>query len=94
MKSNLAAAVLAVTLLAAGATPAAERTVTLAVEDMTCASCPYIVKQVLAGVSGVRAVDVSFEEKKAVVTFDDGRTNVVALTAATTNVGFPSRVME
>ena len=94
MKSNLAAAVLAVTLLAAGATPAAERTVTLAVDGMTCASCPYIVKQVLAGVSGVRAVDVSFEEKKAVVTFDDGRTNVVALTVATTNVGFPWRVME
>ena len=94
MKPVLAVAAFAVTLLAAGATLAAERTVTLAVNDMTCAACPYIVKQVLAGVSGVRAVDVSFEEKMAVVTFDDGRTNVAALTAATANVGFPSRSMQ
>ena len=94
MKPYLAAAALAVTLLAADATLAGEASVTLAVDGMTCAACPYIVKQVLAGVSGVRAVDVSFEEKKAVVTFDDGRTNVAALTAATANVGFPSRLMQ
>ena len=94
MKPVLAAAAFAATLLAAGTTPAAERTVTLAVEGMTCASCPYIVKQVLTGVAGVRAVAVSFPEKKAVVTYDDGRTNVVALTAATANVGFPSRLMQ
>ena len=94
MKPVLAAAAFAATLLAAGATPAAERTVTLAVDGMTCASCPYIVKQVLAGVSGVRAVAVSFPEKKAVVTYDDGKTSIAVLTAATTDVGFPSRVME
>ena len=93
MKRYLAGAVVAATLLSAAAALAVERTVTLAVEGMTCASCPYIVKQVLAGVSGVRAVDVSFEEKKAVVTFDDGKTNAAALTAATSNVGFPSRLM-
>ena len=86
MKSNLAAAVLAVTLLAADAT--------LAVDGMTCAACPYIVKQALAGVSGVRTVAVSFPDKKAVVTYDAGTTSIAVLTAATTNVGFPSRVME
>ena len=94
MKPVLAAAAFAATLLAAGATPAAERTVTLAVDGMTCAACPYIVKQALAGVSGVRTVAVSFPEKKAVVTYDDGKTSIAVLTAATTNVGFPSRVME
>ncbi|MFQ5618258.1 MAG: cation transporter [Rhodospirillales bacterium] len=94
MKPFLAAAAVAATVLAAGATVAGERSVTLAVDGMTCAACPYIVKQTLAGVSGVRAVAVSFPEKKAVVTYDDGKTSIAVLTAATTNVGFPSRVME
>ncbi len=46
-----------------------------------------------ARVDGVKAVDVSFEEKKAVVLYDDAKTNVEALTAATTNHGFPSSVI-
>ncbi len=94
MKPFLAAAVLAVTLLAADATLAGEASVTLAVDGMTCAACPYIVKQALAGVSGVRTVAVSFPDKKAAVTYDDGKTSIAVPTAATTNVGFPSRVME
>ena len=40
------------------------------------------------------AVAVSFKKKTAVVAFDDSKTNVAALTAATANVGFPSRVIE
>ena len=94
MKPFLAAAAVAAAVLAASATVAGERSVTLAVDGMTCAACPYIVKQALAGVSGVRTVAVSFPEKKAVVTYDDGKTSIAVLTAATTNVGFPSRVME
>ena len=94
MKPNLAAAALAVTVLAADATLAGEASVTLAVDGMTCVACPYIVKQALAGVSGVRTVAVSFPEKKAVVTYDDGKPSIAVLTAATTDVGFPSRVME
>lgn len=69
---------------------AGERTVTLAVENMTCPTCPYIVKQTLAAVSGVKTVDVSFEERTAIVTFDDAQTNVDALTAATAGNGYPS----
>ena len=94
MKPYLAAAALAVTVLAADATLAGEASVTLAVDGMTCVACPYIVKQALAGVSGVRTVAVSFPEKKAVVTYDDGKTNVAVLTAATADVGFPSRLMQ
>ncbi|MFB3134305.1 MAG: cation transporter [Rhodospirillales bacterium] len=94
MKPYLAAAALAVTVLAADATLAGEASVTLAVDGMTCVACPYIVKQALAGVSGVRTVAVSFPDKKAVVTYDAGKTSFAVLTAATNNVGFPSRVME
>ena len=81
-------------LLFGGGALAAEQMVTLAVENMTCFSCPYIVKQSLTRVDGVRAVDVSLEEKKAVVQYDDARTNVEALTAASTKYGFPSSVIK
>ncbi len=93
MKRILAITALAMAVLAAGDALAAERTVTLKVDNMFCASCPYIVKQVLAEVPGVRTVKVSFKNKTALVTFDDGKTNVAALTAATTNVGFSSTLL-
>src|SRR3546814_17352752 len=79
-------------LVAASAAQAAERTVTLNVEGMTCASCPYIVRQSLASVDGVVAVDVSFDDKIAVVTFDDSKAEAADLTKATAAMGFPSQV--
>lgn len=70
---------------------AAERTVILDVDNMTCASCPYIVKQSLTRLSGVTAAAASFEEKTATVTFDDTRTGIAELTQATGEAGYPSR---
>ncbi len=93
MKPILAITALAMAVLAAGDALAAERTVTLKIDNLFCASCPYIVKQVLAEVPGVRTVKVSFKNKTALVKFDDGKTNVAALTAATTNVGFSSTLL-
>jgi mercuric ion binding protein len=93
MSRLLSAAAVSVTLLAGVAAMAAERTVTLAVDGMTCASCPYIVRTVLQEVPGVARAEVSYAEKMAVVTFDDATTTVAALTQATAGVGFPSRVI-
>lgn len=70
---------------------AAQKTVKLAVENMNCASCPYIVKQVLKNVPGVNNVDVSYKEKTATVTFDDSKANVENLTRATLDQGYPSQ---
>jgi mercuric ion binding protein len=72
---------------------AAQQTVTLAVENMYCEACPYIVKQSLAKVSGVESVAVSFEQKTATVTYDDEKTAPDALTSATTQAGYPSKVI-
>ena len=69
---------------------AAERTVTLAVQNMFCAACPHTVKASLQAVQGVSKVAVSLQDKTAVVTYDDAKTDVKALTAATTNAGYPS----
>lgn len=73
---------------------AGERTVTLAVRNMTCASCPYIVQKTLEGVPGVTRAHVSFEDKTAVITFDDSKADVAALTGATSGVGYPARLVE
>ncbi len=79
-------------LMLAAAVPAlaAIRTVTLDVPGMTCLVCPITVKKALKAVSGVSKVDVSFAKKEAVVTYDDVKTNVAALTKATAGAGYPS----
>ena len=69
---------------------AAEKTVMLAVQNMYCAACPHTVKASLEAVPGVTKVVVSFKEKTAVVTYDDEKSDLTALTTATTNAGCPS----
>jgi len=83
-------AVIAMALLAPSAAFAGERTVTLAVKNMYCAACPHTVKASLEAVPGVAKAVVSYKDKTAIVTYDDARTDVKALTAATTNAGYPS----
>jgi mercuric ion binding protein len=73
---------------------AATKTVTLSVPGMTCAACPITVKRALTNVHGVTKTDVSFERREALVTFDDSRTNVQALTEATKNAGYPSTAVK
>jgi mercuric ion binding protein len=81
---------MAVGVFASSAAFAADKTITLAVKNMYCAACPHTVKASLQAVPGVKAVTVSFKDKTAVVTYDDTRTDVKALTAATTDAGYPS----
>lgn len=71
---------------------AAEKIVTLDVKNMTCAMCPITVKKSLEKVDGVSAVKISYDDKTALVTFDDATTNDKVLTEATTNAGYPSSV--
>lgn len=71
---------------------AATKTVTLAVPGMTCATCPITVRTALARVVGVERTDVSFDKREAVVTYDDAKTTVAALTKATADAGYPSTV--
>jgi periplasmic mercuric ion binding protein len=90
MNKLLMSTALSLCLLAPAAVLAAEKTVTLAVKNMYCAACPHTVKASLEAVRGVTKVAVSYEDKTATVTFDDAKTEVDALTAATTNAGYPS----
>jgi mercuric ion binding protein len=98
MRQILAAAFLTVASVSSVPAIAAERTATLLVENMYCASCPFIVKRTLAGVPGVTNVDISYKqatsEVVAIIDYDDTKADVTALTAATSSVGFPSRVIQ
>jgi mercuric ion binding protein len=91
MVKLLASAFLAIGLLASStAAFAAQQTVTLAVQNMYCEACPYMVKKTLERVAGVAKVTVSFKDKTAVVIYDDAKTGVKALTDATAGAGYPS----
>lgn len=90
MKKLLSAVVAA--FLLASPVWAAPKTVTLTVSNMTCATCPITVKKALTRVNGVTKAAVDFDKKEAVVTFDDAKTSVTALTKATTDAGYPSTV--
>jgi len=100
MKRALAFAALLTAALASTSAAGGDRTVTLNVPNMFCASCPYIVKRSLEKVDGVSSVNVFLFERIATatatvtvtVTFDDDRTNVAALMRATEEAGFPSTV--
>jgi mercuric ion binding protein len=83
-------AAIAVNVLASSTAWAAEKTITLAVNNMYCADCPFIVRKSLEAVPGVSKAVVSYKDKTAVVTYDDSKVDVAALTRATTEAGYPS----
>ncbi|SUI58861.1 mercury resistance system periplasmic binding protein MerP [Shewanella baltica] len=70
------------------------QSITLDLPTMNCAMCPITVKKALSRVDGVSSVEVSYEQKEAVVNFDDDKTHAAALVQATTNAGYPSIIKE
>ena len=64
--------------------------VALSVPGMNCELCPLTIKKAISKVPGVLSVQASYETKQAVVTFDDSKTTVEALTKATAKAGYPS----
>ena len=81
-------------LLAAGVAFAVPpHTVTLAVDNMTRGTCPIVVRKALEHVPGVTSTAIDFDKKTATVTFDPDKMTSARLTQATTDAGFPSRVI-
>ena len=69
--------------------PSGLQTVTLNIENMTCAMCTVTIKKALQKVDGVQQVTVDYDSKTAVVTFDTLKTDSEALIKATTDAGYP-----
>lgn len=70
---------------------AGERTVTLAIDKMTCSLCPLTVSMAIKDVAGVKDVAVDYKTKTATVIYDDARTTVGKLAAASRRAGYPAR---
>lgn len=64
------------------------RTVTFRVEGMTCGGCVIGVRKVLTRIEGVANVEVSYEQQRAVVTYDPAKVTVDQMIAAIKTLGY------
>lgn len=71
----------------------AEQTATFAVEKMTCAACPIIVRKAMEAVDGVKSVSVDFDAKTVTVVFDNAVTSAQQISEASTNAGYPASIV-
>jgi len=68
--------------------PTFVHTVTLDIEGMTCASCEGHVKNAVGKLPGIIETNVSFEQGRAIVRFDNTRTNATDINAAVDETGY------
>ena len=68
--------------------------VVLQIDNMTCAACAVTVNKSLRVIDGVADAIVSFEEKTAIVKYDPQKSEIENLIKATTNAGYPSRILQ
>ena len=80
--------------LPSSAAIAEERTVTLAIDKMTCVLCPVTVKKAIERVEGVEQVSVDYRAKRATVRYDDTVTTVESVAEASANAGYPAHKAE
>lgn len=63
-------------------------TIQLNIQGMTCGGCVINVSKVLQAVPGVSKVEVSLEQKRAIVTHDPAQAGVAQLKAAVEDAGY------
>ncbi|HEU0202896.1 MAG TPA: cation transporter [Burkholderiaceae bacterium] len=68
------------------------QTVTLDVQNMTCASCPLTVRQILKKQPGVEEAKVDLRSQSAQVKFDPAKVQPEQLAKAVSEAGYPSKV--
>ncbi len=95
MLTKLSVLVLALVLGTASVFAGELKTITLDVDNMTCGMCPITVKKALKQLDGVKDVEAKYEgdgKGWAKVTYDTESVTIDALTFATEEAGYPSRV--
>ena len=58
------------------------------VNGMHCTGCENTIKGNIKELKGVKTVDASFKENKAIVSFDSTKTNEIAILAAIEDAGY------
>jgi copper chaperone CopZ len=71
----------------------ARDTVTLRIEGMTCGGCTLATRKVLERLDGVSKADVSYEQKRAVVTYDSAKVTVAQMIAAVATLKYTATVV-
>jgi len=61
---------------------------TIRVEGMSCGHCVMTVKKAIESLEGVKGVDVSLEDKKAVVEYDEKKVKIEDIRAAVKEAGY------
>jgi periplasmic mercuric ion binding protein len=87
---------LLVGLLTSGAAWAAEQQVRIAVGDLSCPSCAYIVSSAMSDVPTVEVIDFQvgeiWSEGTFTVTFDDSSATPDMIVEAVTGYGYPASI--
>lgn len=65
-----------------------ERSATLNIEGMTCASCAIRIEKGLAKMEGVKQANVNYAIERATVTYDPSKVDVTALQAKVNDLGY------
>jgi len=69
-------------------TAVANKTVTLAIEGMTCTGCENTVQESVTKIAGVTEIKASHLDSTAVVSFDTTKTSIAAIGEAVTEAGY------
>lgn len=64
------------------------KTITLAVEGMTCTGCENTVKASVEKIPGIASANASFKDKTVVIAFDSTRAGINDMSTAITTVGY------
>jgi copper chaperone CopZ len=70
------------------ATAVANKTVTLAIEGMTCTGCENTIQESVTKIAGITAIKASHLDSTAVVSFDSTQTSLAAIGDAINNAGY------
>jgi len=92
-----AGAILATSLMLSGVAQAAPKTVTIEVNGLYCASCPYIAAQAITAVKSTEITDGYYDAGQQmaqyVVTYDDAVTTPDAIAAAPAEYGYDGKII-
>ena len=91
MRHRLLAAALLISLVASIAAAAAAE-VTMAISGMHCGSCATGIAAMLKRTEGVLKADVSYEERRAVVSYDAAKTSPEKIVAAIEKMGYKAEI--
>jgi len=69
-------------------TAVANKTVTLAIEGMTCTGCENTIQEAVTKIDGVNSIKASHLDSTAVVSFDESKTSIAAIGDAINEAGY------